>query len=105
MCCSYVPTNHLSQVYLLDELDTSIVGTIFSYSLLTKLYLLANFDEISGRYFRVTPGGTEWLAETISGGSFSMARASRHLNGCGYLDSFPPKDASVRQSMDVQLIM
>jgi len=65
--------------------------------LFTKQYLLPKFDSMQGRYFRVTPSGNEWLVETISGGSLSMAQASRHPNGCGYLDSFPPQDALVRQ--------
>ena len=81
----------------LTQLDPMMNGTAFSYSFLTRQFLITTFDNYSGRYFRVARGGTGWLVETISGGSFALPSFG-HSNGCGYVDTFPPQDALVGES-------
>jgi hypothetical protein len=85
----------------ITRLDPMMNGTAFSYSLSTKQYLGETFDKDRGRYYSVTRGSTEWLVETISGGSDPTAKPLRRPSGCGYLDTFPPQDALVCGRIDI----
>lgn len=83
----------LVDVYV-THFDPKMNGTFFTYSLLTKEFRVSSFHGYGGRHFTVTRGSTEWLVETISGGSVPV-QTFRRPSGCGYHNAFPPQGALV----------